>query len=89
MFIGIQILIGYNRGLIVLWDMTTNKPEHTYTTSEVLHSFVILLSFLQPMSKCLQCIVVNQGCPRFLRRAGWTVVKVCVVGLTSYTSSMA
>jgi len=41
LFVAVKILVGFNRGLVVLWDMTSNKPEHTYTTSEV----VMLLAY--------------------------------------------
>jgi len=46
LFVAVKILIGFNRGLIVLWDMTSNKPEHTYTTSEVIMFLLIICSAL-------------------------------------------
>lgn len=31
----VQFLIGYNRGLIVLWDNKENKTEQTYNATQV------------------------------------------------------
>lgn len=33
-----KFLVGYNRGVIVLWDDNSNSPTHTYNTSQQLES---------------------------------------------------
>lgn len=34
-----QFLIGYNRGLIVLWDSKENNAEQTYNATQVRHTW--------------------------------------------------
>jgi len=41
-----QLLIGYNRGLIVLWDCKNNKAEHMYNAAQVLVPYFSLLMHL-------------------------------------------
>ena len=33
-----RILIGYNRGLVVLWDRATSTPTHTFVSNQQLES---------------------------------------------------
>lgn len=37
----LQVLIGYNRGLIVLWDIKENNADQTYNASQVCYKYML------------------------------------------------
>ena len=55
-FLLLQLLIGFESGTVVLWDLKSKKADYRYTYDEVITSF---LSFLQSRMASLRTSSIN------------------------------